>query len=131
MEFLPTGERHALDPARDLRAPRPFADLQLDDVLTDLPTAPTEPDGLRDHGVLRSGGETLTLRGSPAFRELVVFTPPHRQAFCVEPYTCTTDAINLQQRGVDAGLLTLPPGGRWSAVIEMRLGAAEPEKAIS
>jgi aldose 1-epimerase len=62
---------------------------------------------------------------------LVVFTPPHRQAFCVEPYTCTTDAVNLQQRGVDAGWLTLPPGGRWSAVFEMRLGAAEPEKATS
>jgi aldose 1-epimerase len=34
---------------------------------------------------------------------------------CIEPYTCATDALNLQARGVDAGLLTLPPGGRWSA----------------
>jgi aldose 1-epimerase len=130
-DSLPTGERRPLDPARDLLAPRRFADLQLDDVLTDLPSAPIGPDGLCDRGVLRSGGETLRLRGSPAFRELVVFTPPHRQAFCVEPYTCTTDAINLQQRGVDAGLLTLPPGGQWTAVFEMRLAAAEPEKATS
>ena len=72
---------------------------------------------------MRSGAATLRLRASPAFREVVVFTPPHRQAFCIEPYTCTTDAINLQARGVDAGLLTLPPGGRWTAVFEMRLRA--------
>jgi aldose 1-epimerase len=58
---------------------------------------------------------------SPVFRELVVFTPPHRQAFCVEPYTCTTDAINLQTRGVDAGWLTLAPGTRFEAVVELRL----------
>ena len=131
VEFLPTGERRALDAARDLLAPRLLADLQLDDVLTDLPTAPMGPDGLCDRGVLRSGGEALRLLGSPAFRELVVFTPPHRQAFCVEPYTSTTDAINLQQRGVDAGLLTLPPGGRWTAVFEMRLSAAEQQKATT
>ena len=46
-------------------------------------------------------------------------TPPHRQAVCLEPYTCPTDAINLQQRGVDAGLLVLQPGEKWSGVVEM------------
>jgi aldose 1-epimerase len=55
---------------------------------------------------------------------MVVYTPPHRQAFCIEPYTCTTDAINLEQRGVKAGWRVLPPGGRWSAVVELRVGAA-------
>ena len=54
-------------------------------------------------------------------RELVVFTPPHRQAFCIEPYTCITDAINLQQRGTDAGLQVLPPGGQWTGIVEMRV----------
>jgi aldose 1-epimerase len=39
----------------------------------------------------------------------------------VEPYTCITDAINLQQRGVEAGLLVLPPGGRWTGVVELRV----------
>ncbi len=62
---------------------------------------------------------TLSVSCSPAFRELVVFVPPHRQAFCIEPYTCTTDAINLQQQGLDAGLLVLPPGEKWSAVVEL------------
>jgi aldose 1-epimerase len=59
----------------------------------------------------------VQIHTSPAFREAVVFTPPHRKAFCIEPYTCTTDAINLQQRSVDAGLLVLQPGETWSGVV--------------
>ena len=56
---------------------------------------------------------------SPSFREMVVFNPAHRQAFCIEPYTCTTDAANLQAKGLDAGWLVLQPGESWSAVVEM------------
>ena len=56
----------------------------------------------------------------PSFRELVAFTPPHRHAVALEPYTCTPDAINLQQRGVDAGWRVLDAGQEWSAVVEMR-----------
>ena len=85
-----------------------------------------DADGLCDRGAVESGAETLWVRASPAFRDVVVFTPPHRQAFCIEPYTCVTDAINLQPRGVDAGLLTLLPGGRWSAVVDVRLGPEAP-----
>lgn len=122
-ETLPTGERApvGLDPAHDLNAPRLYRDLKLDDLLTRAPDAADGPDGLCDRGLVRSGRATLRVRAAPAFREVVVFTPPHRRAFCIEPYTCATDAVNLQQGGVDAGLLLLPPGGRWSAAFEMRL----------
>jgi len=48
-----------------------------------------------------------------------VFTPPHRQAFCAEPYTCPTDAVNLQGRVGDVGWAELPPGGRTSLVVEL------------
>ena len=43
-------------------------------------------------------GGVLQVRASPAFRELVLFTPPHRRAVCLEPYTCPTDAIHLQEQ---------------------------------
>src|SRR5262249_31464801 len=121
-ESLPNGEKPPVDRARDLTAPRRFGDLKLDDVLTDLSTD-AGADGLRECGTVQ-GDPKLSLRMycSPSFRELVVFTPPHRQAFCIEPYTCTTDAINLQARGIDAGWMTLAPGQRWSAVVEMRVG---------
>jgi aldose 1-epimerase len=63
----------------------------------------------------------LELTASADFRELVVFTPPHREALCLEPYTCVTDAINLQAHGVAAGLQVLRPGAEWRGRVELRL----------
>jgi aldose 1-epimerase len=117
-ETLPSGKRRDLDPARDLNEPRLFQDVQVDDVLTDLSGAP-RTDGLRLLGVVRRPGAEVRVYSSPSFREAVVFTPPHRQAFCIEPYTCTTDAINLQQRGIDAGLIVLAPGQDWAGIVEI------------
>ena len=128
---VPTGERRAIDPARDINTPRAFAEVQADDLLTGVPSAPADAGGLCDRGAVQCGGDVLRLRASPAFPDVVAFTPAHRHAFCVEPYSCATDAINLQQRGVDAGLLVLPPGGRWAAVFEMLLEPSESQKATS
>ncbi len=115
-DSLPTGTLLPVDVGRDLNAPRRYADLQLDDVLTGLDDTPhSEAGGL----CLRGRVEGLRLYASAAFRDLVVFAPPHRQAMCLEPYTCPTDAINLQQRGLEAGLLVLPPGERWEGVVDM------------
>jgi aldose 1-epimerase len=120
-ESLPTGAREPVDAARDLNRPRRYAELQLDDVLTDLPAGPASA-GLRERALVQAApGATLRLLASADFREMVVFTPPHRQAFAAEPYTCATDALNLQQRGIDAGLRVLPPGASWSGVVEMRV----------
>jgi aldose 1-epimerase len=119
-ESLPTGEKQAVDGGRDLNAPRRFGELNLDDVLTDLPASPVV-DGLIERGILQGDEAELRIQCSPDFRDMVVFTPPHRHAFCVEPYTCTTDAVNLQARGIDAGWQVLPPGGRWTAVVELRV----------
>jgi aldose 1-epimerase len=117
---LPTGERRPVDGPRDLNTPRPFDQLQLDDVLTGLPARAPRMDGLIERAALyRADGSPLRLFCSADFREMVVFTPPHRQAFCVEPYTCTTDAVNLQKKGVDAGWRVLSPGGRWSGAVEL------------
>jgi aldose 1-epimerase len=52
----------------------------------------------------------LTVAWDEAFRECVVYTPPHREAICIEPYTCVPDPIRLGQSGVNAGLRVLPPG---------------------
>jgi aldose 1-epimerase len=120
-ESLPTGEKRPVAGERDLNTPRPYGELHLDDVLTNLPPAP-QADGLHERAVLRDGGAALRVLWSEDFRDAVVFTPPHRHAFCVEPYTCTTDAVNLQARGVEAGWRVLPPGGRWSSAVELRVG---------
>ena len=119
-DSLPTGKRWPVDPARDLNQPRRMGELKLDDVLTGLPARAARMDGLIERAAIAAGpGRPMRMFCSAAFRDMVVFNPPHRQAFCVEPYTCTTDAINLQARGIDAGLLVLDPGATWSAVVEL------------
>lgn len=124
VENLPTGRKQPPEPSWDLNAPRRFEDLTLDDVLTELPRE-GGPDGLCPRGSIRlPAGTEIRLGASPAFRELVLFTPPHRRAVCLEPYTCATDAINLQRRGVDAGWMVLGPGQNWSAVVEVTAKAA-------
>jgi aldose 1-epimerase len=126
VDSLPTGLRRPVDPARDLRRPRRFTDLTLDDVLTGLEPLPRPGGGLYRRGSVerRVDRAVLHLLTSEPFGELVAFTPPHRQAVCLEPYTCVTDAIHLQQQGVDAGLLVLAPGARWEAVVELALKSA-------
>jgi aldose 1-epimerase len=118
VDSLPTGRRLPLDADHDLRQPRPVADLTLDDVYTDLPDTP-DAGGLIERGRVEypDVGGVLLVRTSPAFRELVLFTPPHRKAVCLEPYTCPTDAVHLQERE-DVGWRVLPPGGRWEGVVE-------------
>lgn len=125
-DCLPPGTRKPVDPPRDLLRPRKFPDLQVDDVLTgiDRTQRPEPASGLSWNGTLRQAdaGLELSMHSSPSFRELVIFTPGHHEAFCLEPYTCVTDAVNLQARGIDAGWLQLTPGAKWTGVVEMRVG---------
>lgn len=116
---LPTGEHLPVDASCDLNSPRRFAELSVDTVLTDLPPAGGD---LPERAALQGlPGVSLKVHAGAGFRDLVIFTPPHRQAFCVEPYTCTTDAVNLQVRGVEAGWQVLPPGATRRFDVEFRI----------
>jgi aldose 1-epimerase len=119
-ESLPTGKVLPVDAARNFNKPRAFPEVNVDDVLTGLP--PVGPDGFRLGGeILGAAGVTLRIFWTEGYRETVVFTPGNRAAFCIEPYTSVTDAINLQSRGVNAGLQVLVPGATWRGVVDMRL----------
>jgi aldose 1-epimerase len=61
----------------------------------------------------------LTVAWDDAFRECVVYTPPHREAICIEPYTCAPDPIRLKRMGVDGGLRVLAPGESLTARIQL------------
>jgi aldose 1-epimerase len=107
-DFLPTGEVLPVDPRLDFRAGQPIKGLKLDDVLTGLEF----PGG---RGVARLVDQDkqaeFHLTFDQGFRELVVFTPSNQpDVVAVEPYTQTTDAINLQPQGIDAGLRVLKHG---------------------
>ena len=93
--------------------------LKLDDVLTGL----RHSAGAIETAVLdETAGLQVMQRFDTSFRELVAFTPPWTDAVCLEPYTCLTDAINLQQQDIDAGLAILPPGDRHTGWIEISAG---------
>ncbi|MEZ6142208.1 MAG: aldose 1-epimerase [Zavarzinella sp.] len=118
VDSIPTGEVLPCPSELDFSNVRPLKDLQLDHVLTGIqPLAKDEEFSLI--AVLQSQEQAgkLEIWVTSHFRELVLFIPPHRQAVCIEPYTCTTNAINLHARGIDAGWQSLPPGGQ----VEMKV----------
>jgi aldose 1-epimerase len=103
-EFLPTGEIRPVDDRLDFRKGQPRKGLKLDDVLTGLIFEDNRGTcRLIDHAL---PGE-FRLGFDRNFRELVVYTPAAEGVIAIEPYTQTTDAINLAARGIDAGLRRL------------------------
>jgi aldose 1-epimerase len=105
-DLLPTGTRLPVSVTVGLDGSRPYSELKFDDVFTGLQFV----EGwcacrMVDH----DARVKVTFRFDRLFRELVIYTPPARGAICLEPYTCVTDAINLQPRGIDAGLRVLQP----------------------
>ena len=112
-EMLPTGASqilvNGLTSADGLR----FADMQYDDVFSDFATS-----GRRCEATIRDKDRTIRLSYSQNFRTCVLFTPPHREAVCIEPYTCIPDAQRLRESGIGEGMLVLSPGESFEAFVE-------------
>jgi len=117
---LPTGERVPTPAELDFQKPRAVAATALDNVFSGV-TGPTDA-GLVEQAVLSHPQAKGKLRvlADPAFRELVLFTPAHRKAVAIEPYSCSADASNLAARGADSGWRVLAAGAAWEAVVEYR-----------
>jgi aldose 1-epimerase len=115
-DFIPTGRRIPVEPRVDLRNGVGLHERKLDDVLTGLQIV----GGRTSARVIdRSLGFCVTQSADSVFQECVVFTPPGRPCVCLEPYTCTTNAINLQQQGIAAGWRVLAPRAEFRTWIEI------------
>ncbi len=107
-DLVPTGEyRPVRDPSLFSEG-LTFGEVQFDNVFGGLEHA---EDGwcrcsIRDP----SSQRTMTMAFDRPFRELVIYTPPHREAICLEPYTCAPNLFELAEKGVDAGLRVLESG---------------------
>jgi aldose 1-epimerase len=121
-ENLPTGWRKDVPGTLDFRHPTPIGTTELDYVFTGVKGAETKLGGLRELAVIShpSAMGRVRFMADPAFRELVLFTPAHRQAIAIEPYTCSADAANLAARGIDSGWRVIAPGTEWEAAVEYR-----------
>ncbi len=119
VDCLPTGKRHAVSGRKDLREGQELEGLKLDDVLAGL-----SDDDEPVETIIMDPSAGLQVRQvfDSAFRELVVYTPPHGRSVCLEPYTCTTDAIHLAEQAIDSGWRTLAPGAEFRTWFEIGAG---------
>ncbi|HZT44167.1 MAG TPA: hypothetical protein VFA07_18525 [Chthonomonadaceae bacterium] len=125
--LMPTGNIVPVDSSPDeldLRDFRPLDGLFFDTVFTRIRKGPDEwsEGGLQDP---RTGLEMFQAADSQ-FREWVLYAPKDRPVIALEPYTCTTDAVNLQPKGIDAGLIVLGAGQTWQGDIRFGLRRQKP-----
>ncbi len=113
-DLAPTGRIVPVPADRDFRQARPLGDLVLDDFYTDVAlTGGASECALLDP----AAGVRVVVRADRGFREWVIYAPRGKPTICLEPYTCPDNALNLQNRGLDAGLLVLEPGQVWRGTI--------------
>jgi aldose 1-epimerase len=64
--------------------------------------------------------DRLLLTAGPDLSTLIIYTPPGKDFFCVEPVSHCVDAFNLAAAGVNGtGMGVLRPGEAWSASITL------------
>ncbi len=120
--ILPTGRILDLPADRDFRELRPIGQTTLDDNYTEVVLESGESECLyRDP----AAGAEVSVRADSGFREIIAYAPAHLPAICLEPYTCVPDALNLQPKGLDAGLIVLEPGDSWHGRIWIDLRQSE------
>jgi aldose 1-epimerase len=67
-----------------------------------------------------SSGRRVVQHFSAAdFPNLVIYTPGHREAVCMEPYSCAADPFRLEAMGIPSGLRVLQPGEEASTRITL------------
>jgi aldose 1-epimerase len=104
VDLLPTGRSLPLAEAESLVGGKRFGDTQLDDVLANLTS---EGGRVAAEIVDAKSNVRRTITFSDDFLNCVVFNPPHREAICVEPYSCVPDFFRLESMGIDAGFWRL------------------------
>ncbi len=114
-DCIPTGRRLDLSGTVDLRSPQALDSVMLDDVYTDLEYENGESVcSFVDQG----SGISLRYGADSQFKHWVVFTgkTPDAPFVCLEPYTWTTNAPNLDLPAQDTGLIALEGGKTFTGV---------------
>lgn len=112
-EVMPT-ERTPVPPGWDFAQGRPVAELALDNVFAGW-------SGEAEVTWPERGARLRLAAEQPLLSFLVVYTPPGRDFFCVEPASHVADAVNLAREGVaETGLRVLAPRARRAAHVSLR-----------
>jgi aldose 1-epimerase len=68
-----------------------------------------------------TSGRNVTQSFDAAFTQCVVYTPGHREAVCIEPYTCVPDPFRLAAEGHETGLQILQPGESFETTVRIEV----------
>lgn len=118
-QALPTGHRRPLETPQARPVNVRFGTKSFDSVFTGWETdGETVRTSLIDE---KLGVEVNQVCDGRTFRDVVIYTPPNRNAVCIEPYTCVTDAINLHAKDHNTGLQILEPGQEFQTWIAIQV----------
>ena len=115
---IPTNRRIPVTGSRNLTKGRTFRETELDDVLTGLQIEEGQVQTTIDDP---GSGRRLIQTFDASFPHCVVFTPPHREAIAIEPYTCIPNPFNGEAAGVQTGLQVLGSGESFAATVQIQL----------
>ena len=102
---LPTGDLDPLGDYEDLIEGGPLAQREYDTPFR-MKTEPTQTTEVIDPAT----GRTVRQTFDSSMTTCVIYTPPHREAVCLEPYTCVPNPFELEESGIETGLRVLAPG---------------------
>jgi aldose 1-epimerase len=118
-QMIPTGRRSPLPANQSLAGGLPLGDHQFDTCFTGL--HPDSDGWIRTHLIDPASGRRLTQTFDSDFTQCVIYTPGHREAICLEPYTCVPDAIRLAAEGHQTGLQVLEPGESFQTTVSLEV----------
>lgn len=102
---LPTEAAKPIPKQLDFRQQRPLGDEFIDDLLTGRQT--DKPIKI----VFPKTGAQLTMYSDPIFSHTVLYSPPQKPYFAIEPVTNANDGFNLHAQGIEGtGVFVLQPG---------------------
>jgi aldose 1-epimerase len=117
IDMIPTGRKSEVEADQSLDGKRQLSGRSYDTTFTGL---------VHDaNGIVRTeladpkSGRRLVQTFDKAFRQCVVYTPPHREAICMEPYTCVPNAIRMIESGAETGLQIMQPGESFATTIRI------------
>lgn len=117
-DMLPTGRKLPLDDEQLSTTGLQLGNRTFDTYFTDLQVDRDQQ--VRTH--LRDPrGRVLTQSFDRSFTQCIVYTPPHREAICIEPYTCLPDTFRLSAEGYSTGHQLFQPGESFRTTIRIEV----------
>lgn len=108
-EMLPTGELLTVKPQMTLVEGLKLAERGFDTPYRLKQTSDIVQTIVAD---TTSGRRVVQEFSGKQYPHVVIYTPGHREAVCIEPYTCVPDPFRMQDIGVESNLNILQPGDR-------------------